>query len=113
MSEHPEAVLKALKTAAQRVGSLRGDPDRLDEYLPVLTGAQREWLIELVESDRPSMSMTGLFSSLTDEQKRAALSCEDDGLSGASYAQLADSATSFDPERQFDADRDAEEGIHV
>jgi hypothetical protein len=48
-----EAIARKLQAAARRVDAIgrdgRGDPTDYDEYRLVLTGEERDWLIEALE----------------------------------------------------------------
>ena len=48
--ETKQDLIRRLRDAPQKVGTFgRGDPQPLDEYRPAMTGAERDWLVSLLE----------------------------------------------------------------
>jgi len=45
-------LISKLKSAPQKVGSFtRGDPNPLDEFCPMMTGEERDWLVRLLQGN--------------------------------------------------------------
>jgi hypothetical protein len=50
MTPNIPSLIHKLRNAPQLVGTFgRGDPDPIDQYMPGMTGEERDWLIKLVE----------------------------------------------------------------
>jgi hypothetical protein len=99
-----QALLEALRSAPLRTGAYRGDPAGETTYHPTLTLDQLNALIALVEYSRAPKSRSNDIQTL---RKRlndppSEYLTHDEAFGGQSYADRADSATTFDPEEQFD-----------